>query len=352
MQRSYTIGLTLLLWSMCTVVYAQIGGKHTYKFLSLSPTARGTAQGGMSLATYDKDGGLGYANPSLYNSEMGRQLTLNTVLYPAGINYGYIGYIHPIDTLLTVAGGVQYVHYGKFTATDNAGNVLGDFSASEYALHLSAARRWGKWSAGGSLKGIFSDLESYQSVGIAADVAMTYHIASKRLAMGLIAKNIGAQITTYAGLREPLPFDLQLALTHRLRYLPFRITLLLHHLHQWDIRYDDPAATAISVFGTQETQKKPFVDNLFRHAIFAGEFYLGKALQVQVAYNHMRRREMQIEGVGSMAGLSFGVGIHTRKLLFNYAYSAQYAGGGMHHFSVNWRFVPRAAVAPAVVAPQ
>ena len=117
-------------------------GNNTYEFLNLSPSARATALGGVQIAAMDDDASLAFQNPSLYNESMHSQLSVNTVAYLAGINYGYVSYTHDFDSLFTGGFGIQYVSYGDFMQTDPSGQVLGSFSGGEYALTAGGARKW------------------------------------------------------------------------------------------------------------------------------------------------------------------------------------------------------------------
>ena len=315
---------------------AQIGGEHVYEFLNLSPSARITALGGLQVATMDEDVSLAAQNPSLYNSEMNTHLSLNTVAYVAGINHGYLGFAKDMDSLATFGVGVQYISYGDFIGADPTGVVTGSFSASEYAFNVGAAKQFGKFSYGMNLKVIFSNFEIYNSTGLALDMGLTYFDEESMFSAGLVVKNMGTQLSTYAGTKEDLPFDVQLGISQRLKHLPFRFGITAHHLHQWDIRYDDPSLQNNSIFDDgSDDNKSYFADNLFRHLIFSGELFLGKSLVVRAAYNHQRKQELGVDATGGGTGFSYGAGIHIKRFQFSYGRSIYHIAGGSHHFSIS-----------------
>lgn len=142
-------------------------------------------------------------------------------------------------------------------------------------------------------------------------------------------------MSTYAGQREDLPYDLQFAVSKRLRYLPFRLTILAHHLHQWKIRYDDPNAQEddVLLFGGEESDSKgnPGVDNFFRHLVFSGEFLLGRRenLRLRLGYNHLRKRELSVANYRSLAGFSGGVGIKINRFRLDVGYASYHLGGSV-----------------------
>ncbi len=318
-------------------VQAQVvGGQHTYQFLTLPTSARTTALGGIGLPVIDNDLSLALQNPSLYNAAMNKQLSVNNDLYFADINYGHIAFGKSIDSLTTIGLGLQYMAYGQFTATDETAQNLGTFNAGEYALYLGGARHKGKFSYGVNTKLIFSQLETYKSLGIAFDAGVTYNDTSQQLLLSLVVKNIGTQITQYADTQEELPFDVQLAVSKRLAHLPVRFGVTAHHLYQWDIRYDDPALQVVAIFddGNTDKEERYVVDKLFRHLNFSTEIYLGKALQVRLGYSHLRRQEMMLTARRTLAGFSFGAGIHIKRFQVSYGRAIYHAAGGNNHISL------------------
>ena len=56
--------------------------------------------------------------------------------------------------------------------------------------------------------------------------------------MGLVAKNLGTQITSYSGTREKLPFEIQAGITQGLAHAPFRFNITFQNLERWDLTYE------------------------------------------------------------------------------------------------------------------
>lgn len=335
----YLVIVFLLNNSTSLPTYAQNGGQSTYQFLSLSPTARTTAIGGSGIGLSDNDAGLALQNPALYKPAMHHQLTVNSVAYLGGINYGNVGYVYHIDSIGTFGAAIQYINYGNFDETDPTGQVIGSFSGGEYALLLGGSRQWGRrnqWAGGTHLKIINSNLAGYTSWGLAGTFAITYTDTAKLFSASLVAANIGTQLSSYNGTREKLPFDLQLGMSLRLKHLPFRFLITAHHLHRWNIRYNDPAAQTVNLLDPEaSSNNNPFFDILFRHFIFGGELYLGKALSLRVGYDHLRHQELKLENKRSMTGISFGIGLRLKRIQINYGFGSYHAAGAAHHFGLN-----------------
>lgn len=337
--------LLLFFVSLSGMLLAQpIGGENVYEFLTFSPSARTTALGGDLVSVSDDDVVLAALNPGSLNPSMHNQMSFNHNLYVADINMGYAAYgFHAKKIATTFHAGMQYISYGTFDAADEFGQRIGTFKASEYAFSIGAGRQlYEKLSVGANLKFITSQLEDYNSFGIASDLGAYYQDTASLFSVGIVLKNMGAQLTTYADEQESIPFDIQIGISKRLRYLPFRVSVTYHNLHQWNILYDDPNAEQSSIFLGEfqpQTENKfgVFVDNLFRHMIFSGEFLLGKKenLRLRLAYSHFQRQELTVENFRSLAGFSMGLGIKVNRFRIEYGRAFNHLAGGMNHFSIS-----------------
>lgn len=327
------------------VLIAQpIGGKNVYEFLTFSPSARTTALGGDIISVSDDDVVFAALNPGTLNPDMHNQLSFNHNLFVAGISTGYAAYGFNAEKIKTVFhGGLQYMSYGTFDSADEFGQITGTFKASEYAFTVGAARQlYEKLSLGANLKFITSQLEDYNSAGLAADLGAYYQDTSGLFSIGVVLKNMGAQLTSYDDEREPIPFDFQIGISKRLKHLPFRVSITYYNLHQWNVLYDDPNAEQTSIFlgdfqEQSENRFATFTDNLFRHMIFSGEFLLGKKenFRLRVAYNHFQRQELVVENFRSLSGFSMGLGIKVNRFRVEFGRAFNHLAGGMTHFSIS-----------------
>ena len=322
--------------------FAQItGGQHIFKLLELSPSARMTALGGTQITVKDDDVALAAANPAALNAGMDGRLTLNHNFFLSDIQHGYVAYAHHLPKIgFTIQGGVQYMNYGDIKQADEFGNVTGEVKASESTFTLGAARPLSdRLSLGLNLRFGVSTLDLYQASMLAADAGFLYSDTARLFSAGVVVRNAGVQLATYNELREDLPFDIQMGISKRLRYLPFRMTIIAHHLHDWDIRYDDPNAATedVSLFGEETTKKgNAGVDNFFRHFIFNGEFLLGRneGFRIRVGYNHLRKKELSVNSYRSLAGFSGGLGLKINRFRVDMGYGSYHLAGGVVHFSV------------------
>jgi len=338
-KHLHSLILLLLIIIFHPVAHAQIGGNATYKFLSLPATPRIAAMGGDFLAIKDNDINLALSNPSLISWEMNNQLGLNFVDYFADINYGTVSYGRNFEKFGNFVGSVQYIDYGKFTYANDAGETSGNFRAGETALIVGWGRQLDSaFSIGANFKTIFSSLESYNSFGLAVDVAGSYQ-SQDGLVISLLARNIGTQIVAYeSGRREALPFDLQLGLSKKLQHMPFRYSILLTHLHKWDLTYDDPTKVKTDPFTGEEIKDDKFMDFLdktMRHVVFGAEFLPTNNFSVRLGYDYRRRQELKVDSKVSTVGFSWGFGIRISKFQFNYARKAYHLVGSPNFISIS-----------------
>ncbi len=322
-------------------VYGQIGGKHAYSFLELPSSARVTASGDELITVPDGDVNLAYQNPALLRESHHNTLSASSVIYPGRINHGYASYGRHYPDLGTFHAGMKYITYGTFQGADRFGNKTNEFSAGEYALTIGGAKKYEeRYSFGTNVKLIYSGVESYSSFGFATDFGATFHDTTNMWTASLVLRNIGFQAKPFVkGNREPLPFDLRVGVSKRLQYLPFRLNVTAHHLHQPDIRYEDPARQEQQTLGSdtasQSNNESHLVDKIARHFIISGEFYIADIVQLRFGYNHLRRQEFGFGPKKGLAGFSFGAAVTISKITISYGRSQYHPAGGTNHFTVS-----------------
>lgn len=329
--------LTLVLF-LPFILRAQIGGQGTYQFLNLSHSARVAALGSKTIAVNDNDLDIAFLNPSLLNSLTSSKAAISYVSYFDGINYGESSYGFQAFGK-SAAISLHYIDYGKFIEAQNNGTITGSFTAADYVLQFSMAHQFDSlFSIGVTLKPIYSVYENYTSFGLAADVAATYSTLDRLFCASVLFRNMGTQLKTYTGNSyEPLPFEIMIGLSQKLRYAPFRFTLTAHQLQNPKLTYRNPENVKIDPLTNKEVEdsKASTVgDNVLRHLIAGVEFLPLKSFVVRVGYNHQRRKELAIAGAEGSAGFSWGFGLNLRKLSLSYGRSFYIPSQASNHFSL------------------
>jgi len=299
--------------------------------------------GGNVIAIRDDDAAVALQNPSALNEAANNKIDFSYRFSYASTNDGYFSYAYTHKlTGINFHAGAQFASYGDFKEADASGNVTGTFNASENAFIIGASRNlYERLSYGVNLKYISSRLENYSSSGLVADFGATYFIAEKNFTIALVCRNAGTQLSTYSGKREEVPFEMQLGLSKRLAHLPFRFSVVFTNLQKWNVTYDDPNAVDDNIlFGnttpTEKSKTSIYIDNLFRHLIFSGEFYIGKKenFRLRIAYNHSIKQELSVSTFRSLAGFSGGFGFKINRFRLDFGRSIYHLVGGINQLSI------------------
>ncbi len=313
--------------------FSQTGGDNIYEFLNLTHSGLVSSLGGSNVSLQGNNLNLAYHNPALLNSGMNKTLALNYVNYFAGINYGLAMYSRSYQGTGNFAAGLTYLNYGSFTETDASGIITGNFSAAEYAFSMIYSREIDSlFTVGVNFKPVLSHLEKYTSFGFAFDIGASWHNRSNLFSAGLVIKNAGYQVTTYAGEpRQKLPFEIQAGISQRLAYAPFRFSLTLRHLEKFDLtyQYKEPASTGSIVPVSSE-----LIENLMRHVILGAELIPHKNFYFSAGYNYQIRRELQVDSKVSTIGFSWGFGINTSWLDIEFGRATYHLAGSSNHVSL------------------
>lgn len=325
----------LLLFITTVNLFAQVGGQSTYEFVNLPNSARAASLGGNNLTIYDNDLSMAYYNPSLLNNSMNENIALNYSLFMAGINYGYLSYAREVPKYGMFAAGMNYINYGRFDEADETGLVTGKFSAAEYNLNLI----WAKpvldslFTVGVNFKTIYSEMYHYNSSAMMLDAGVTYHNKKLLIEAAVVIKNLGVQLKPYTkGNREPVPFDIQVGLTKKLKHAPFRFSCVFHDALKPDMTYtinsNDTTASPNPSFLT-------VTDKILRHFILGVEFIPTKNFFVNIGYNHQRRQELLLETRPYLTGFSWGFGLKVNKFRFSFGRARYHLASATNNFSLS-----------------
>ena len=322
----------LLLLTLLNELNGQTGGEGVYSFLQLTNSAKAAALGGIQVALPDPDPELLLQNPALLSPAMNHLLSVNYARYLAGIGFGYGAYARDLGKYGMAAIGIQFVDYGQFVAADETGLITGSFSASEYALNLTYSKSFGPFfTAGVSLKPIYSHLENYRSYGIAADLGLLHHSADRLTTVAICLRQLGTQLSTYYdnAPHENLSWSLQMGYTHQLQHAPLRISITVYDLNRWN---GSVTATDPNGIVSSENDRSLF-PKLMRHLSLGAELFPEQTLTLRVGYNYRRYSDLAIANQSGITGFTAGLGIRLTAIRLNYALSGYSQSGMVHNFS-------------------
>jgi hypothetical protein len=319
-----TLFWLIFVWGTTAPISAQLGGNATYQFLNLMSSPRQAALGGKIITNVDYDVTQALYNPATINLEMDNQLALNYANFLGDISYGTAAYAYTVDRRVqTFHAGITYVNYGSFDGYDENGNSTGTFTGNETALSFGYAFQIGfsDFYAGANIKLISSKLEQYSSFGGALDFGLIYINEYLEFNAALSVRNLGTQFTTYAGLNEPLPLEIDLGFSQMLENVPVRWHLTFENLQQWPIAASNPARVTTDLSGNQTQEDIGFLSQLIRHTLIGAELFPERGFNIRLGYSFRRAEELRILEQRNFSGLSFGIGIKFNKLRFSYTHA-------------------------------
>lgn len=306
----------------CALTAFAQAGRDTYQFLNLPTSARLAAFGGSNVSVNDGDLNMTLQNPALLSRKTYNMLSFNYMYYISDINLASVAYGRSFGEHNHMLFGIQYIDYGKFLETSATDQILGTFTAKDFALYVGYARTLPLgFTVAATCKPIYSVYERYQSFGLAFDIGAHYQNDTLGISVGLALRNVGWQFTGYYSIdgkqhRETLPLDLELGISHRFKHAPIRLSLTIHNMQRWNLGYERAGKVLEAENNTSDVK---WYDMMFRHTIWSVEILPTKNLYFAVSYNHRRRAEMATKDWKTAAGFAFGAGIKIK--MFNVGFS-------------------------------
>ncbi len=314
----------LTIWA-CAVSSRAQDGTTAYQFLNVPVSSHVYALGGHNITIIDDDINLVEQNPSLLGKEFDHQVGLNYIRYIGGTNFMGARYGQGVGERGAAGVAIQYFGYGKMTATDASGAIVGDFNASDLAFTLTYSHDISERLRGGiNLKYIHSSYETYSAGAIAVDLGINYYNPEKDLSLSLVAKNLGGQVKKFNDKRDKLPWDLQIGISKGLGSTPFRLSVTAYNLTKWKLPYYEPADKNNT--SSDLIKKDKFASNLFRHLVFGIEYQPTSNIYIAAGYNYKTRTDMSTYKRNFFSGISIGGGMKVKAFGFGVAFAQPHTG--------------------------
>lgn len=300
-----------------------------YRFLEITPDARTAALGGNHVGLYGGGLPVFHLNPAYISAGDHKNVSATYVNLLADASMGFSSGAWDLGDPGTIGLGIRYLGYGDFNRLDEQGNSEGSFSAGDIAVSGGYSRELMSGSglrAGASATVIYSSYGEYKSSALSAAGGLYYYKPEMNFSAGLSFRNLGAQLSTYDGRREPLPFDISAGVSGKPENFPFQLNLTLRQLNNPELR----------VFGEEEAPG--VMDNLMRHVIFGGEAELGGSLMLRLGYDHYLHEQTKTGKAVDLAGASFGVGFKVKSFIIDLSRNSYSKLGGITRISLRTSF--------------
>lgn len=300
-MNKYILCLLLLIGSMMQPILLQAQTTSLFQFLRFGQSARSAGMGGAMLAVEGDNTGVMF-NPAMVGTAKGRSVDMTVLKHISDINSGFLLFS---DTLESIGGrfstGVVYTNYGTFERADEFGTKLGTFGGLDLAVQGTYASSIDtSFYYGATVKFLMTSFEDIRSTALAVDAGILYKLPKLSTNVAFSVLHTGAQLTATPGATSDLPFDMRLGINHRLKGLPLLLNLTFYHLAD---------------------KNKEFSDRLTTFTV-GGEFYVSSVIRARVGYDNGIRQGAAFGNAGGLSGVSFGVGVVTEYLNFDYAFSS------------------------------
>ena len=316
MKRLVKSGLLSLAIVMVTLGVSHAETNTVYSFLRNDVSPRAAALAG-SFVTITNDPNSIFYNPAALSTLEVPMGSIGFFKHLLDINAGYLSYTMPYEDLGYFGAGILYTNYGSFDETDDLGNNLGTFSASDVAFTLGYSNIFEEnIHFGANVKYIYSSIGGYRSTGLAGDIGLLFALPENKLTFGASLRNVGAQLTSYLSTKENLPLDFVFGASIIPRGLPLLLNVNFHKLNE---------------------DRTHFADR-FRAFSIGGEFTLSKVLQARVGYDNEKRKDLKIGTSSGLAGFSGGIGITVSEYRVDYSLSSLGKIGSLHRISIGTNF--------------
>lgn len=300
-------------------------GTTVYPFLNLPVSARQAALGGDAVSIRDYDVSFSQINPALMNLDQDMRVTVNYASYLADSKYGTISFVKDLEHGHLLSVNARYMDYGKMPRTDEAATISGEFSAMDASLGLGYAYQFeDEWTIGANMNFVTSKIDSYSSMALTANAGVTYHFERTKETLSLVARNFGYQIRPYNGVREKLPFRIDLGYTKILDEFPLAFTITAHDLQQFNISQN------YNING----QEVRFFRKAFDHLSLGVEIFPEQAFNLRFGYNVKRGNELAVIDQRNFSGLSAGFGVKISYFRFDYAHVRYHNSSNVNMFGL------------------
>ncbi len=292
---------------------AHASDNSTYEFLRSDVSARSAAMAG-SFVSIQNDINTMFYNPAALATLGQPQASFGFTKHLLDVNAGYAAYGQQYNDIGTFGIGLNYINWGTFDRTDDLQNVLGTFSAGEFAMLVGYGYTPEEnLNLGVNAKFIYSSIADVHSTAVALDAGAIYSIPGLNpITLGISISNLGTQLSSYYDTRESLPLDITIGGTIKPQHLPLLLSVNFHKLNE-----------------TQDS----FIQR-FRAFSVGGEFTLSKPLRFRFGFQNERRSDLQLGTTNGLAGFSLGGGIVLETFRFDYAYVSLGNIGNINQVSV------------------
>ena len=300
-------------------------GSRSFMVLRLPVSSHVAALGGENVSAIEDTPWAGWANPALYSCVSDRSLGIDFMTYADGGSWMGVQFVKAFGDRHTGAVTAQYMNYGSMDETDAAGQVVGSFAPKDIVVGAGYSYLLSDfWAGGAALKGVYSRIADFSAFAFAVDLGLNYYDEERDFSFSAALRNVGAQLKSFDGLTERVPFNLQLGITKGMADLPVRFSVTLTDLTRWSSdEYFHP-----------EGEKVSFGKKVLNHFVVGMDILPASYLYLSVGYNFRRAYELKAAGSSHMAGFTAGGGLQLKRFKAGISYAKYHVSASSLAFNV------------------
>lgn len=298
--------MRVLILTVATAAIALGAGTTGFDFLRVPPTAREASMGTAAVALPGGPASFWY-NPAHAWAAPSPVAHVGYLNYIAGVHIGSVAYNQRISDRQGVGAAIVYLNSGTMKRTNEQGEELGTFGASFADLNVSGAMALlPDLDVGIGLQGLYGSIDTFFSLGLAANLGATYRLPLTGLRAGLSVANLGYQLKAFQSGRDPMPLDIGLGIAYQ----------------------PNPQLTA----GLE--LHKPVDAGI--NARFGIEGVVAEVLLVRAGYTSLGNDWTSGGGTDILAGLTTGLGVRYRGYQLDYCFIPMVELGVAHRISLSF----------------
>lgn len=299
----------------------------SFTVLKLPVSSHAAGLGGENVSVVEDTPWVGWANPALYSVVSDRSLGLDFMSYAGGGSWMGAQYVKAFGERHTAAVSAQYMNYGSMDETDESGTVIGSFAPKDivfggaYGYLLSD-----RWAGGAALKAVYSKYAEYSAFALAVDLGLNYYDEDIDLSASFVMRNIGAQLKSFDGRTERVPFCMELGMTKGMAHAPVRVSVTMTDLTRWSS--DD--------YFRSDDKPLGFGKKLINHFIVGVDVLPTSYIYICAGYNFRRAYELKAAGSAHGAGLTFGGGLQLSRFKLGASYAKYHVSASSLMFNLGY----------------
>ncbi len=302
-------------------------GQEANAFTSLQQPsfAKIAALGGVNASFFQGANSFFLYNPALLSAAANGYLSLSYALLPGGAGLSNANYNFTVGNAGTFGAALQYLSYGPIQGYDHTGMPTTVFTPNDFTVSLTHARQANNFRLGAALKFANTSIIGYNGNAILFDLGGVFVHPEKDFTVGMVIKNFGFVTREFSPTgNTTLPFEVQLGTSFKPLHMPIRFSVTLQQLNQWNLMREDEVINSLNTG----------LDNFFRHVVLGAEVILSEHVSLLTGYNHLRRKDLRLDGTGGFSGFSIGTSIAVKAFALVYALGGYHVAGNTHTFTL------------------